>query len=366
MTDIPARSWTKKNPPRRVLAIRTQAMGDMAITLPYLQGLRNSLPPDTQLDLLTREEVAPLSQNIYCFDNIYTIGGGRNLKKILFYTILLIPRLFLRQYDVIIDLQNNIVSHIVRRALRPAAWSEFDRFSKRAAGERTRLTIEAIGLGPCRMDNHFRLKDEDRGPALLKKNGWNGTDSLVVLNPAGFVATRNWSIPNYIQFARLWLAKFPDTRFLVLGTSFIATKAGQLKNELGHHLLNLTGQTTPLEAFAVLQQVSLVLSEDSGLMHMAWTSGIPTMVLFGSTSSYWSRPLGDHSHFLDSSDLPCGNCMQTVCQFGDTHCLTRYTPELVFHEALSLVQKQISSQPDTDSHHPNLTTQRSTQKYDIG
>src|SRR6266702_504513 len=126
MITIPARPWTKETPPRRVLAIRLQAMGDMAITLPYLQGLRETLPPDTQLDLLTREEVAPLSQNIYLFDNIYTIGGGRNLKKILFYTLLLIPRLWLRRYDVIIDLQNNIVSRIVRRSLRPAAWCEFD------------------------------------------------------------------------------------------------------------------------------------------------------------------------------------------------------------------------------------------------
>ena len=350
---IPARPWTKKNPPRRVLAIRLQAMGDMAITLPYLQGLRNNLPPDTRLDLLTREEVAPLSQNIHCFNNIYTIGGGRHFKKIFLYALLLIPRLFFRRYEVIIDLQNNIVSRIVRKTLRPAAWSEFDRFSKMAAGERTRLTIEAIGLGACRMDNHFRLKDENRGPELLKKNGWNGTDPLVVLNPAGFVATRNWSLPNYVQFARLWLERFPNSRFLILGTSFIAAKAAQLKNELGDRLLNLVNQTTPLDAFAVLQKASLVLSEDSGLMHMAWTSGIPTMVLFGSTSSYWSRPLGDHSHFLDSSDLPCGNCMQTVCQFGDIHCLTRYTPELVFREALSLVEKQSSSRPDSDGGHPN-------------
>ncbi|HWK04828.1 MAG TPA: glycosyltransferase family 9 protein [Puia sp.] len=342
--NIPARPWTKTTSPRRVLAIRLQAMGDMAITLPYLQGLRNTLPSGTRLDLLTREEVAPLSQNIHLFDNIYTIGGGRSFKKIFFYTLLLIPRLWLRRYEVIIDLQNNIVSQTVRKTIRPAAWSEFDRFSKIAAGERTRLTIEAVGLGPCCMDNHFRLKDESRGIALLQQNGWNGTDPLVVLNPAGFVVTRNWSIPNYIRFARLWLEQYPDTRFLVLGTPFIAEKAHQLKNELGDRLLNLVGQTTPLDAFAVLQKTSLVLSEDSGLMHMAWTSGIPTMVLFGSTSSYWSRPLGTHSHFLDSADLPCGNCMQAVCAFGDIHCLTRYTPELVFGQARRLIQQKFSHQ----------------------
>src|SRR5258708_8207969 len=123
-------------------------MEDMAITLPYLQGLRDTLPPGTQLDLLNSEEVAALSQNIYLFDNIYTIGGGRNFKKILFYTLCLIPRLWFRRYEGIIDLQNNIVSRIVRKMLRPAACSEFDRFFKIAAGERSRLTISAVCLVP--------------------------------------------------------------------------------------------------------------------------------------------------------------------------------------------------------------------------
>jgi ADP-heptose:LPS heptosyltransferase len=97
--------------------------------------------------------------------------------------------------------------------------------------------------------------------------------------------------------------------------------------------------TTPLQAFAVLQHASFLLSEDSGLMHMAWVSGIPTIALFGSTRSDWSRPLGEHTFFLDSSDLPCGNCMQSICQSGDVRCLTRYTPKMIFDHAIDLLLK---------------------------
>jgi len=337
--NIPAKPWTKKDPPKRILAIRWQAQGDVMITLPYLQRLRNSLPSSVRLDLLTREETEGIPRNIHLFDRIYSIAGERNYKKQIFYTALLLPRLFLKRYDVVIDLQNNIVSETVRKVLLPKAWSVFDKASPVAAGERTRLTIEAIGLGPCPMDNHFRLKDPGRGLDFLKARGWNGTDKLVVLNPAGFVETRNWPIPYYARFARLWLEQFPGTRFLVLGTPFIAGKAAALKKELGEHLLDLVGQTSTEDAFAVLQHATLVLSEDSGLMHMAWVSGIPTMVLFGSTRSYWSRPLGEHSFFLDSSDLPCGNCMQSVCQFGDVRCLTRYSPEEVLSHCLYLLEK---------------------------
>ncbi len=336
---IPAKPWTSNIPPKRVLAIRLQAMGDLVITLPYLQALRHTLPPGTKIDLLTRKEVASIPQNIYLFDRVYAVGGGRNAKKILLYTVLLMPRLLSRRYNMVIDLQHNSISELVLQSIRPAAWSVFDRFSPVPAGERTRLTIEAAGVGPICMNNRFRLKDANRGRDILKRAGWNETDSLVVLNPAGFVATRNWPIPNYIQFAQLWFKRFPATRFVVLGIAQMEEKAALLKQALGNRLFNLVNQTTPLDAFAVLQLASFVLSEDSGLMHMSWISGIPTMALFGSTKGAMAGPLGSHSFYLDSADLPCGNCMQSVCKWGDTRCLTRYTPGMVAEHAFALMDK---------------------------
>lgn len=337
--NIPSKPWTKKEPPQRILCIRLQAMGDLVITLPYLQALRNALPNSVQIDLLTREEVDSIPKNIHLFNKVYSLGGGRNFKKIMLSTLLHLPRLLWHRYDVVIDLQNNIYSEIVRKTIHPTAWAIFDRFSPVPAGERTRLTIEAAGFGKIVMNNHFRLKDENLGRNILNKNGWKGTDQLVVLNPAGFVETRNWEIEKYVQFARLWLSRFSHVKFVVLGISRMEEKAAALKNALGDNLIDLVNKTTSLEAFAVLQHASFLLSEDSGLMHMGWVSGIPTVALFGSTRSDWARPLGEHTSFLDSSDLPCGNCMQSVCQLGDVHCLTRYTPEMVFNRAIDLLIK---------------------------
>lgn len=337
--DIPSRPWNKKAMPARILAIRLQAMGDMVITLPYLLHLRRTMPPGTIIDFLTREEVDTIPRSIVLFDKVFTIKGGRNLKKQLLYACLLLPQLLLRRYDVVIDLQNNIVSRIVRKTLAPKAWSEFDRFSAKAAGESTRLTIEAIGLGKCYADeNGFKFKMTDDDTFILKENGWDGISELVVLNPAGAFITRNWPAENYTDFAELWLKQFPQTQFLVIGVNTINEKASLFKTRLGNKLINLVNKTTPAQAFAILQKVRLVISEDSGLMHMAWVSGIPTLAMFGSTKGSRSCPLGDHSLLLHSGDLPCGNCMLEECSFGDVHCLTRYTPELVFKKALTLIK----------------------------
>jgi heptosyltransferase-2 len=331
---ITAKPWAKKDPPKRILAIRLQAMGDMVITLPYLQYLKNHLPENTILDLVTREEVDSIPKSLTFFNKVYAIGGARSFKKQLLCTLLLLPKLLLNRYDVVIDLQNNEVSNLIRKSIFPKAWSSFDRFSPSAAGERTRLTIEAIGLGACDIDPNFIVKD---ATAILLNNGWNKSNDLIVLNPAGAFENRNWPIDNYISFANLWLRQFPGTQFLIMGTNFIEEKAAYLKNKLGDRLIDLTAKTTPAQAFSILQKTKAVLSEDSGLMHMAWVSGIPTITLFGSTRSDWARPLGKNSFFFDSSDLECGSCMQTFCQYGDNHCMTRISPEMVLEKAIALI-----------------------------
>ena len=132
--NIPANPWKKKRSPKRILAIRLQAMGDVVITLPYLQDLRNSLPASVQIDLLTRCETDPIPKNLVLFNNVFSIAGKRSLNKQLFFALLLIPRLLLRRYDIVIDLQNNSLSRLIRKTLMPSSWSEFDRTSPIPAG----------------------------------------------------------------------------------------------------------------------------------------------------------------------------------------------------------------------------------------
>lgn len=345
--EIRAKPWANINKPKRILVIRLQATGDMVVALPYIQFLKRSLPKYTVIDFLIREEAAAIPRNMELFDNVYSWGGKRrSVKKQSLRAIAMLPRLLMRRYDVVIDLQNNQITRMVRRVLMPKAWSEFDRFSAIPAGERYRLTIEAAGLGPNYADSNFTLKPIPGTTELLYQNGWNGTSDIVIINPAAAFKTRNWPIANYAEFMKLWVGRWPQTQFLMTGVGAMAEKATYLKEGMGDHLINLVNKTSIEQAFAIVQKAKFVLSEDSGLMHMAWSSGIPTMALFGGTRSDWARPLGPHTDFVDSSDLSCGNCMLKICKFGDNHCMTRYTPEFIFGRASdllnSLVQKEMA------------------------
>ena len=332
------REWASSDPPKKLLIIRFHAIGDVAITLPACTALRDRFP-ESQIDFLTTVESAPIPKSLSIFDNVFSTPPIRRRKERLVQTIVWCRRLAALNYDLIFDLQRNWMSRCIRVAARPNAWGEFDRYSRIPAGMRVLETFHNTGfrnLAPSyKMEIHRDLLQ--RAYNRLRENGWDAQSRLIVLNPAGLYETRNWDIQNYVSLAHIWRA-YEKVHFVLLGTARMADKAKQFEKYFHHEAINFVNTTSLDEAVALLQFADGMVSEDSGLMHIAWASGVPTLALFGSTSHYWSQPLGPHSMFLDSSDLPCGVCLKPVCKFGDVHCLSRYTPEFIFDKIYPLVR----------------------------
>nr|WP_255534559.1 glycosyltransferase family 9 protein [Chryseolinea lacunae] len=235
----------------------------------------------------------------------------------------------MQRFDAVMDLQNHRISKIIRKVLRAKAWVEFDRSSSLSAGRRTQNTIEALWSWRIEPETFFQSRQPGRADVLLQQAGYREQHKLVVLNPAGYCPSRHWPLSAYEAFARRWQVAYPLTQFVLLLLPAHQEAATYLETRLGDHCLNLTGKADPVEAFEILQRCDFMLTEDSGLMHMAWVQGIPTLALFSSSRKDWSAPQGAWSMCLDSSDLECGPCLLPVCKFDDNRCLTRYTPEFV-------------------------------------
>lgn len=334
---LSAQPWQRAEPPTQILAIRMQAIGDVVITLPYLRALQQMLP-GAVIDFVTRREDREIPSAIRLFRHVDSLGGGRDERRQLLFASVVLPRLVARRYDVVLDLQNNRVSRTLRRAAAARAWSTFDTESLTAAGDRTRRAIEAAGFALPRVDAALPLREPDLGLGLLRRAGWEPSRELVILSPAGAFPSRNWPVERYARFASLWQQRRP-AQFAILGLPALREKASTLKAALGSRLLDLVGQTSSSQALAVVQRAALVLSEDCGLMHMAWTSGVPTLALFGSSRHAWSAPLGEHTLCLHSGDLECSSCMEATCRYGDVHCLTRYSAEQVLEMAIALTAR---------------------------
>ncbi|NVJ46191.1 MAG: glycosyltransferase family 9 protein [Cytophagia bacterium] len=318
-------------PSKKILFIRLQAIGDSIITYPYIREFvdRN---PDFEVHFLTRSYASGIPQHLKFFNRVWILKGKKRPVHRLPFTLLMLPFLRLQQYDIVCDLQNNRESRLIRRLLFPKKHSSFDAYSPIPAGERVYNAINNLGLNYSRPN--FRRYNINIEPCIkLDENVLK-----VVVNPAGYFSSRNWPHDHYIEWAKEVLEySRKKIQFVLIGIDRVEAFAKAFELEFPEHTLNLVNKTSLSQAFALIQKMDFVLSEDSGLMHMAWVSGVKTLAIFGSTRSDWSRPLGDHTMFLDSSDMECGNCMLATCKFGDNRCLTRYSSKLVFKKTLELL-----------------------------
>jgi heptosyltransferase-2 len=94
----------------------------------------------------------------------------------------------------------------------------------------------------------------------------------------------------------------------------------------------LAGKTTLIDAMVLIAGARGVVSNDSGLMHVAAAFGIPQVAVFGSTSPEHTPPLNPRAQVIwlkEELQLDCAPCFDRTCRFGHTRCLTGVSAQRV-------------------------------------
>lgn len=321
--------------PERIVLVRLHALGDAAITLPVIAGLRRALPASFIAVVTSREYMGLFEQLDGINDLFGIVSDGTKFQR--FKSVLDVAAM-LPNIDLLLDLQRSRLSRLLGCLLRPKAAASFDRFAPRSALDRYLDAVHRVGLRQVRPRYHIDL-NVSREPATLPMNLRTGPEPLICLNPAGCWPTKNWPVEKYIALARKMVDAW-NARIVLLGTGNVETGAAAIASALGAAVVDLVGRTTISEAVAVVGRLDLMVSDDSGLMHMAWTQGVPTIAIFGASRSTWSRPCGEHTRTYGSEDLECGACMRPECVRGDLHCLRRLSVEEVFHACGELMARR--------------------------
>ncbi|MFT3954365.1 MAG: lipopolysaccharide heptosyltransferase II [Piscinibacter sp.] len=144
-----------------------------------------------------------------------------------------------------------------------------------------------------------------------------------------------WPAAHYAELARA-LHAADGTPVLLLGSGKEAALAQEIADAAPGACRVMAGQTSLMDAMALIAGARGLVSNDSGLMHVAAAFGLPQVAVFGSTSPEHTPPLNPRARVLwlkDELKLDCMPCFERSCRYGHTRCLTEVAPQRV-HAAL--------------------------------
>ena len=149
---------------------------------------------------------------------------------------------------------------------------------------------------------------------------------LALCPGAEFGPSKCWSADYYAQVANQKISEGWDV--WIFGSQKDATIAEQIQSQTQSKCVNLAGKTTLSEAIDLLSLAHCVVTNDSGLMHVAAAVGCKIIVIYGSTSPDFTPPLTDKAIIL-KTNLDCQPCFKRECPLKHHHCMKFITPEQV-------------------------------------
>lgn len=183
-----------------------------------------------------------------------------------------------------------------------------------------------------------RLKvDEERRQAALRGLGLT-TEPPVAAFCVGaeYGPAKQWPAEHFATLARLLQGR--GHQVWLLGSAKDGEIGACIESLAPGACINLCGRTNLDQAVDLLASASLVVSNDSGLMHVAAALDKPMVALYGSSSPGFTPPLSTRAKVL-SLQLPCSPCFERECPLGHFDCMTKLSPERVLAEAEALTAK---------------------------
>jgi lipopolysaccharide heptosyltransferase II len=341
------------------LIIRFSSVGDIVLTSPLIRTLRTRFP-HCRIDFLVKEDHADLIRHNPHLTQILTLprGGGLDeLRRI---------RTHIRssRYDAILDMHDNLRSRFLTFGTTPVL-----RYRKRRIARfvliNAHLDIYRFAGGALPMHQRYieplapyGVVDDGAGPevfvtreigtsadSILTAAGLPMTMHAVGVCPSAWHATKMWDAERFAAAAAT-LAGERGVPVILFGSQSEAERceriAGRIRAASPSMLvINTAGRCTLLETAAAMDRCAIVLTNDTGLMHLAASRKRPLVAVFGPTvRQFGFFPHGEQSMVVEHSGLSCRPCTgigMATCPKGHFRCMTDIEPPRVVEAARSLL-----------------------------
>ena len=342
----------------------------MVFTTPAIHAVRRRFP-DAHLAYIVEPAAAPIVLHNPHLNDVIVAPRARGLRGVM-ADVALGHRLKAARYDVAIDFHGGPRASMltwlsgapvrIGYEIAGRSWMYTHRIG-RPRELRPRHSVEnqwdlltALGIAPP-----VRSIDVVEMPAdaviaaavdeRLMRCGVRAGDQIVVVHVSAGNPFRRWPIEHFVALVARLAAE--NARWRIVVTSgpsegdaaarVIAGARSALDAETAARVMSC-GEFSLSELRALLERAALYVGGDSGPLHIAATTTVPIVGLYGPTLPVRSAPWRSSAcatESVDAGELPCRPCDQRACEPGDFRCLTRIHPDQVFEACVRALPDQI-------------------------
>jgi heptosyltransferase-2 len=334
---------------QRILIIAPHWIGDAVMSQPLLAGLKQTNASQT-IDVLCTPWVAPIYRACKEINKVIEVdfqhgalqwGLRRSIAKQIkakaYNRAFVLPNSFksalipwLAGIPIRIgyrgELRFGLINHVLANPSRQARTPMVEHYVRLLEATETSLPSLSTSLQP-------KLSITDRAIERVKVRleGLGSKPFYVFAPGAEYGPAKRWPSSHFAELATKILRADANAQIIILGS-----KADHVLGQAIHDQSNATGRIHNWcgvinleEAMAVIAQSAQVISNDSGLMHIAAALSVPQIALFGSSNPKHTPPLSKQAKVIWLG-LTCSPCYQRICPLGHLDCLTKIEAEQVY------------------------------------
>ena len=320
----------------KILIIRLDRMGDVVLSLPAVQAVRNRFP-NAVISMMVRPYTRELVDGHPAIDEVITYAYGKNGRhRSIIGNLRFLREMIKRHFDIAFILHPSnrsmnvpFFTGIPYRVGFKSKWpflltqSVMDRRHEglKHESEYALDIIRAFGINQTAdLLPHLTIYpyEEAQVLKLLEAESCGPDDEIIAFHPGASCISKKWPLERFAELGKKIL-QGTSYRLAIIGGAEEKASGDFLKKELGDDVMNLAGKLNLKILAAVLKRCRLLVSNDSGPVHVAAAVGTRTLTIFGRNqaglSSVRWRALGE-GHVVIQKDVGCVVCLAHRCSIG--------------------------------------------------
>jgi len=343
----------------KFLIIRFSSIGDVILTTPLIRCLRAAFPK-AQIDFLVKKEFAvvllgnPHINNIITFDKTDSRNELRRIRM----------KVMLTRYSMIFDIQKNIRSMLIGVGSRTGIAGYSKKLLARDLLIRFKINIykevkpvylryfeavETLGVQYDRKGTEVFPSDQDNRSVedALTQNNVPVGKPILVLAPGAKWENKRWATEGFAAAADSFCSQTGAYTILIGGPGDI-----EICNLVQAHMatpsLNLAGKLSLLGSASMLGKAAMVMTNDTGMLHMAQAMKAPVVAVYGPTTrelGFYPLPENSRVAEINISCRPCTQKGLHSCPKKHFRCMKDLKSELVSNLAVDLFETKEGNHP---------------------